>query len=231
MLAALKKFVSTDEGTAYRPKLNTLASKYEHMTPDIVELQNTALNFVFVPDECMMLMPKHALVSKTNFYPFCTAYTSEPFLFLQKDLGKESHPVALRDPSIEVKNELPPWMAQALRIRGEIFGLSGSDFIDLDKHKLNGVQFDRVRVKVNVPYIKRYSHTETSENGVVQISYSSSKDMLTSIDAWMYVGKPEFWLPQLTAEDSFYRFSQAPISEAPEGRIWIRKYYDYKQSY
>lgn len=233
MLQAVKNFFHHEIKDSHDASAALLAMKMKEFeaprhTPDIVELESKLHNYVFVPDECKMTHNHHQLVAcgTSGFYPYCPAYTSLEYNFVEKKLGKES--IAIPFVDIGTDN-LPPWMLKKFRIKGELYALRGCSFIPLDNHKLNGVAFERIKVRINVPHFKRYRQESQSYNGVWHYDYTRSKDMLTSMEVFMYVGKTDFWLPQLEAYEALYNFDSVPVATAPDERIWIREYFEYKQ--
>jgi hypothetical protein len=178
----------------------------------------------------MTTFPKHDLVAcgTSGFYPYAPAYTSSEYCFIEKKLGKASFPVAFENFTREEEDRLPAWMSRRLRIKGELYALRGASFIPLDNYKLNGLQFDRVKVRITIPYFKRTRQESQSYNGTWNIDYSRTKDMLTSMEVFMYVGRKDFWMPQLSADDAPFDFN--PVGRVQtDSRVWIKEYYDYKQ--
>lgn len=193
-------------------------------TPDIADLESRRWNWVFVPDECMLLNPKHSLVKEgaSGFYPFYSdCYTSEKYTMLVKELGKESTCLMFKgidDP------DLPVWMQKEFRVSGELYALSGKQIISLDNHKKNTVYCNRQKVNINVPFTLRHRKRSQTYNGVWSSEYSTSKYHLTSIEAFVYIQRMDYWRDQLTHLDNF---SPVKVMNEPD-RIYVRKYYDYK---
>lgn len=194
-------------------------------TPDIAELEQRIWNPVFVPDEFMTLGHKHDEVKDgaSGFFPFYEdCYTTEKFTFLEKHLGKMSHAIPFETIN---DDQLPMWMNKAFRVKGELYALRGSQIISLDNYKRNGVEFDRVKVNINVPFKPKYRTVTQSYSGIWRSDYHSGKTHITTIAAYMYVGKKTYWHEQLSALDNF---RPVFVQNDPD-RIYVRKYYDYKQ--
>lgn len=193
-------------------------------TPDIAELQSRLWNWVFIPDECMLTNPKHSLVKEgaSGFYPFYEdAYTSDRFTFLEKKLGKESTCLVFKnidDP------DLPVWMQKEYRISGELYALSGKQIISLDNHKKNTVYCNRQKININIPFTMKQRTRSQTYNGVWSSTYSTSKWHLTSVEAFVYIQRMDYWRDQLIHLDNF---SPVKVMNEPD-RIYVRKYYDYK---
>lgn len=224
MFNALKKTIFNDTLPADVTQ-QILAAGCE-FTPDIAELESRQYSFVFMPDECMMLERKHELVTPgaSGFYPFYEdCYTSEDFCFIEKRLGKESFPIAFKPLD---NGDLPIWMNKKQRIKGELYALRGCSFKDLDKYKLNTVQCNRVKVNINIPTVKQHRTETQSYNGLWSCEYNLSKTYITTISAYMYVGREEYWIDQLLHHDSFFNF--APVHTTEVDRIYIKKCFNYK---
>lgn len=192
-------------------------------TPDIAELEERSANLLFIADDMMLFNPNHDMVTKgslSGMEPFHYAYTAKSFSFVKKNLGKESFPIAL---DIRDTSELPKWMSQTARIRGELYAIRGSQFKILDTHRQNGVQFRRERVMINIPYKKLLKHQGKSPHGTYPY-YDLSKEQMYSVLAYMYVGRTEYWIDQLKA--GFFDFS--PVGICEEDRIWLKKYFMYR---
>jgi hypothetical protein len=233
MLQRFKHITTGNALPEYQTILDFMLNN-QHFTPDIVELESQSFSFVFVADECMTSLRKHSLVNMgaSGFYPFCGGYTAEEFSYIAKKTGVMEQgklrtittPIPMKD--IDREGDLPVWMTEKLRIKGEIYALRGCSFLELDKYKHNGVQFQRVPVTVNIPYFKRYREVSQTYNGVWSSTYSRSKDHIVSIKCHMYVGRHEYWLEQLKSNDGFFDFEPVKVSEVD--RVWIKKFYDYK---
>lgn len=218
MLNIFKRRASLDE------LLSEIHAKKPEFTPDINILQKRYYNWLFVPDECMLLGQKHHLVqnSASGFYPFYEdCYTSEKFTCLEKHLDKESQALTFK---VINDGELPMWMNQAHRVKGELYSLTGEQIIDIDNYKKNTVYCDRVRVNINVPYTHKNRQVSQTYNGLWSATYSSSKPHLTSIEAWMYISRMDYWRDQLAKLDNF---RPVKVMDDPD-RVYVRHYYDYK---
>lgn len=193
-------------------------------TPDYHIVGARKGNLVFIPDDMMMTQPNHDVVkaqSLSGFYPFAYGYTARRFQFVKKDLVMKSFPIALE---LKETDDLPIHMGQKYRIRGEIYAVRPEGIISLDTHRANGVQFQRVRVTINVGFRKQY-RSEEKKGGRSIFNYRLGREEMTSVECWMYVGREEYWKDQLHAEDGFFNFKAIDIVE--EDRVWLKEYYQY----
>jgi hypothetical protein len=168
-------------------------------TPDIFHLEQFKSQLLFVHDDMAQLQPNHDLIkegSLSGFYPFNYGYTTKSYSFLKKNLGLKSFPIALDIP-IDVANQLPTYMSEEYRIRGELYAIRPLQFLKLDTHRQNGVQFIRRRVNINIGYKKLYHHSITDSKGVYHSEYNLGKEQMLTVQAWMYVGREEYWRDQL----------------------------------
>lgn len=191
-------------------------------TPDYHTIGSRKGNLVFVHDDMMMLQSNHDLVKTglSGFYPFAYGYTSQRFNFVTKDLGLKSFPIALQ---LKDTQDVPMHVADAYRIRGEIYALRPQSIIELDTHRQNGVQFQRVRVNINVASRPLRHWSWTDANGIDKHEYRLDRENMISVPCWMYVGREEYWKDQLQSE--FFGFKSIPIVQ--EDRVWLKEYYQY----
>lgn len=194
-------------------------------TPDLWQLEQKKSHLVFIHDDMMMTQPNHDLVkngSLSGFYPLNYGYTTRKFTFVKKELHDKSFPIAI---DIREKDNLPHWMAKECRIRGEIYAIRPMQFIALDNHRQNGVQFKRVKVNINIGYRKLMKHTITDSRGKAYSEFNLCREEMTTQEMFMYVGREEYWKDQL--ESGFFNFSPVEIIE--EDRLWLTKYYQYSR--
>lgn len=191
-------------------------------TPDYHVIGTRKGNLVFVHDDMMMLQPNHELVrvGLSGFYPFAYGYTSQRFNFVKKDLGLKSFPVALQ---LKDDSDMPMHVANSYRIRGELYALRPESVIALDTHRQNGVQFERVRMNINVASRALRHSSWTDANGIDKHEYRLDRENMITVPCWMYVGREAYWKDQLASE--FFSFK--PIDIIQEDRIWLKEYYQY----
>jgi hypothetical protein len=158
-------------------------------TPDLPLLEKRPYHWLFEYGE---LQPKHSLFDLKNMaedlpvrngriVPPMAAFTLNSFSGYKQKLGKMSHPVALLEPHFNTLN---------IPVKGTLMGIRSSRFIDLDFHRLNGVAFQRHRVKVQVPHIKHIWSKEAQ--GTTRIVCEPA-----ILSAWMYIGISSYWKEML----------------------------------
>lgn len=199
--------------------------KPPEFTPDLWLLEQKKAHLVFVADDMMQTNPNHKLIqggSISGFYPFAYGYTARRFSFVKKNLGTQTFPIAL---DLRETSNLPVWMADSYRLRGEVYALRPLQIVSLDNHRQNGVQFTRTPVTINIGHRKNYKHTTTDSKGNSHIDYSLGREEMTSVTAMMYVGREAYWKDQLEA--GFFDFS--PIDLIREDRLWLKEYYQYSR--
>lgn len=169
------------------------ATYNNHLTPDIAMLDQKWAHLLFVYDEMQTGLEKHNLI-KDDATKEYDAYTVNPFELYKKHLGRESFAVARpADRCGDTSTNYGP-----ARIRGELYlvrvdptGNKPNPFIALDLYKQNTLEFERVRVKVAIPYRKVLSaphYPKPITTGVfVEIK-----------EAWMYVGT-DYWNDHIDA--------------------------------
>lgn len=176
-------------------------------TPDLWNMERRQLQLLFVYDEMMQGHHGHDLI-KEHSVSLAAAYTEDKFILWRKNLGKKSYPIPL------VKKYLS---VPSARIKGQLYGILPPQFKELDKHKLNGVSFIRVRVNIQIPYRRIVKMRE--EQGTVKLD-----EEIQRVRAWMYIGVPNYWDDQI---DSGFLYSPTQIYHP--NREWLDKYYYFSQ--
>lgn len=142
-----------------------------------------------------------------------SVYTSEKFHFFYKDLGDgHSYPYALPEtfkPDGYLRGEQPP-----AKIRGELWFVRPQAFISLDIHKDVGVQFNRKRIRITYP--------------TTPIAWSEGRpipkilpDEVRTIEAWTYIGIPEYWRDQI---GGIFQ-NQMQLYDAIPKKAWLNEFY------
>jgi gamma-glutamylcyclotransferase (GGCT)/AIG2-like uncharacterized protein YtfP len=186
-------------------------------TPDILKLQKKKRVLLFVYDQMLSKGREHDLVSETSItgkWPIYSGYTESKFHLWNKNLGKESYPVALKeDVTGFYKGEKQP----AAKIWGELYAIRPSQFILLDSVRDNGVQFIREEVEICVPMDKvLYSKQQP-------VPHIPENDMLWRFPAQMYVGIYKYWDDQLAG-----LFPSDPFQPQFSTRKWLGNFYRYR---
>lgn len=231
MFAAKVDVAQFDEATEHNKLRDQIHAIVEwdrerlQFTPDYNELQQRKSVLVFIHDDMAQLQSNHDMVrlgSLSGFYPFMYGYTTKKYTFVKKNLGLKSFPIAL---DLRDTEELPVFMTEAHRIRGEVYAIRPPQMIVLDTHRQNGVQFRRVKVNINIGYQKLYRKAVVDDKGRSHAEYNFGKEEMCSEEMMMYVGREEYWKDQLKA--GFFDFK--PIDIFTEDRLWLKEYYQYSR--
>jgi hypothetical protein len=201
------------------------ATRENPFTPDIQSLERYVDCLVFLYNEAMEGFRANAsvLYGSQSIVP---AYTLDSNLSLwNKNLGKAGFPIALSGikkcsssnlSSTKELHKQSPWKLDDVtpgRIKGELHLVTPVSIKRLDEYVLNGVQFERKRVRVLVPNLL------TKPDG-------SKVQSVHVVRAFFYQGIRDYWYDQL---DCGVRYSIIPTSSSHEFK-YLKTYYDYKQN-
>ena len=212
----------------YRDRLLQIISEDKErlqFTPDHREILPKRSHLIFIHDDMMQLQPNHKLVhagSLSGFYPMTYGYTSRRFTFVKKELGLKSFPIAL---DMRYKDDLPMFVADEHRIRGEVYAIRPQQLILLDTHRQNGVQFNRVKVNINIGSRKLRQWHWFDAHGRIHYERELEREEMITQEMFMYIGREDYWRDQLTT--GFFDFK--PIDIIQEDRLWLKKYYQYSR--
>lgn len=203
MINAIRKYFSRPDVAMYPGQL--LDASYHDIleaarfSPDHHKLINQQWANVFIYDNCQKGQSKF---NKLGIYNDDPQYSevhrlaagltqSDGFVMMKKPLGKETFPFALKvepEQLMGLHTNLPgSLIGTPARVSGTLFSVRPYRLFELDKHVLNTVYFNRERVIIDVRYRKRDDKTGKLFG-----------DMITQkMPAWMYVARPEFFLPEL----------------------------------
>lgn len=172
-------------------------------TPDAAILSRKESHLFFIADEMMEKHYDYARLGAeaTNI---CQVLTQDKFSYWKKNLGKKSFALALENGYTEKR-----------QIRGELHLLLTEQIFKLDEHRENGVQYDRKRVKLILPYTQ--TQMKYQQMGFV---LEDVPLMDKTINAWMYVGRSEYWDKLL---DGGYMFS--PVKHFTPHNPLLQQYY------
>lgn len=198
------------------------SAERNRFTPDIGDLERSRFQRVFVYDEMKHGHRSSVFLPDTLATRDATCYTDSYFILHKKHLGQASQAVAT---TVDVWPLPCGATAERARIQGELYIVESKHMPVLDTYHQNTVEFERLRVRI----IRPWRHIVRSKDG-----FPLNGEMLESfkargivhsmrgcgtMDAWMYVGKPEFWEQQLA-----YRFTTVSMFTSPnEG--WLQAYY------
>ena len=179
-------------------------------TPDLHILMRKSWHLTFLYDNVPNVGFNQHLGTEDDARCEMSAFTlGRNYSLWKKNLGIHSFPIALR-------NDMPPEKyskSPPARIRGDLYLVRPYQFIQLDTHARNGVEFTRKKVKVYVPY--RYSWSAT-------LGQMPFVERMFPVEAWMYIGNPEFWEEQL---DGGFQFQ--PVKMYRPNRPWHKPYYSF----
>ena len=212
-------------------------------TPDHADLEEMEWNLLFSCDDTQRRQPRYSMIEDGAF--MCFAFTRPYYHFWKKNLGNETFPIPIRSQQQTVKKSLhsfssSPILAPAAKIGGELHLVRSSVLLELDKHRQNGVQFQRKRIQLLVPCrqvvrvqdkLDEYSKTITKDGEVSfrLVQHGGSKTVLKAesvrvIEAWIYEGVSSYWDPLL---DAGFTFSPVATKEA-KNKPWLQHYYLFK---
>ncbi len=202
-------------------KVDHEASEWSHQnkfTPDLWRLEQYQRQLIFIADDLMTGHKNHTIIDDhLPIHPGC--YTQKDFYVWEKDLGDFSFPVPLEE---EIKL-FSRYNAEPARIKGELYAIPGIQFIELDTHKKNGVQFFRKRIPITVPY--RHVKYSTSSTALpFERLPEISPDYTHTVSAWMYIGIQDYW-KDLIGVDLGSKAVELYEHDTP--KIWIKKYYKF----
>lgn len=148
-------------------------------TPDVPYLETRPFWRVLVVDE---MMAPHFMSKQLGDEAIkrVDAFTMDKFSMWKKDEGAASQVIPL-----ESKFMSMPFT----HIRGQLWKIPTHRLYVLDSLKQNGVEFNRKRVQLAIPFHYTERHGDAAS--------TTRRFMDTSLRAWMYVGNDDFWKPKL----------------------------------
>lgn len=189
------------------------------LTPDMWFLEQFEYQLIFIPDDMKTGKSNHSLITDAAYdgapiHPGC--YTLDHYTFWKKDLGEHSFAIPLDGTFIP-----QGWLRIApcpARIQGELYAVRPKQFLKLDEHRHNGVQFQRRRVNISLPYRQvRYNHKKPNP--------FISEDCLHTVRAWMYVGCEDYWSDQI---GDMFSIRECNHYEHDTPKVWIDKFYKFE---
>lgn len=202
----------------FKPKPAEFVFDVHKHTPDLWKLEQFAFQNIFVSDDLMTGKKHHSIIKDAAYsgepiHPVC--YTFDKFTFFKKDLGEHSFPVSLPwdyRPTSHLR-----WPVVPARVKGELYTIRPKSFIELDKLRLNGVQFHRQRVRVVLPYREvRFDKKHILPN--------ITDDYILTTTAWMYVGAPKYWDDQI---GGIFQSCQVDTNTFDQPKKWIDEFYKF----
>lgn len=203
----------------YQAWLDSIQQDVPEFTPDAWSLFQKPAHLMFIYDEMKQGHWRHWLIKnnlderldRSSFH--CQGFTADGYHLWKMKKGNHSQAIPL--PSMKNGSNFGKqdgWNPGHLRIRGELYHVRTDVILELDKCKMNELQFIRKQVNVIVPY-----HIESSSGW-------KSLTKVMAHRAFMYVGIPEYWNDLLDGGALFSPVqSYDPI---PSGPI-KNEYYDF----
>lgn len=159
-------------------------------SPDAAVLMRYELQLLFVYDQMMDGMYEAGKLAECMFG--ATAYTVADYVLWKKKLGLRSEAIAAA-PKINHR-----WSFDTpAKVQGQVYAVRPEKLIELDKEKNNMVEFQRIRVRLAIPYREiawvkdrdaiAYLTGKTEPNSII-----ITDEKVCEIKAWMYVGT-EYW--------------------------------------
>lgn len=208
MFAALRKLV-----TRHPAEESPLKKFQPDIAPDMWKLEQYKRQLLFVVGD----ETERDLAAEASFVPLPvhpTCYTESKYTFWKKDLGDNSYPVPLPEnyrPTGYVR-----WPVEPARIKGELWSIRPSQFIMLDSHKQNGIQFRRHRVKIILPV--RDVGWKNKNCPIITADY-----VRATVPAWLYIGINDYWDAQI---GGIFAGAQLDVSE--QNRKHAPQYYKFE---
>lgn len=192
-------------------------------TPDIAVLEQHEWQLYFACDETQIGHMKYDLVGENQYK--LPGFTQQSFNYWQPS-DPFNPPVPLE--ATGYRNVMPNYPDIA-KIKGQVLAIRPQAFLGLDIYKENGVQYERKKVRLIVPYrsIRRVS----DHPGLPTVDIEFERDGLgltfehvCVIRAWMYVGIPEYWDKVISS----YTHSSVQTYNA-KNRPWCKTYYQLRK--
>lgn len=190
------------------------------LTPDVWKLEQSMYQLVFVPDDLMQghrhnnLIAEYGYSGDTPLHPGC--FTLERFTYFKKDLGIESFGIPM-EKKFKPLGYIGSYNPSPSKIRGELYAILSPAIKTLDIHRQNGLQFRRIRTMIHLPYREvRFSKEQPIPN--------ITPEFLRTVEAWMYVGVPEYWEDRIS---NLFGINEVKKFELDQPKYWLEDYYKF----
>lgn len=206
-------FVKDQPVRLTRPDHDWFARNSEHSeyTPDLHKLEQHEFQNVFIYGQHKRGLPYNEFLGGIWR---ATAYTEDRFTlwndrFTADVINGPDGPVTPVADQTALALPSAFFNAPERRIQGEIFSLNVKEIMELDKHMMNGVEFNRERVTLILPYrekrfFKEREHANQFNGKDTGRSIAMTHVLESTQRAWMYIGNLDYWKPRL---DGGYRFT------------------------
>lgn len=203
------------------------------LTPDIWKLEQSMFQLIFIPDDMMEGKPNHGLISDVirngeAVHPAC--YTFDRYTFWKKEvhsIDEEGKP-QIEFTAIPMKKEYEPtnWLRvrpTPAKIKGQLYAILSPRIIRLDILRQNGVQFRRERQKISLPF-QHVIFNDDPNAPVYEKLPVISPYYLKTVEAWMYVGVPEYW-DNLIGD--MFTVRECDKFQLNQPQFWVDEYYKF----
>lgn len=144
-------------------------------TPDLAVLEQKKAHLLFVCDDFKKGHRRNTALQDAEYLG--QGFTCPCFSMWKQNLGKNTFPLPFPN-----RDGLTPFS----KISGEIWEVPTSVLKFLDRHRENTVQFNRMRVRVEVGYKNLYLDQEGKTRYI-------SRSLRQVFRPWMYVANPDYW--------------------------------------
>lgn len=221
MFRAIKRAIGL--GTEVPPKgWVAKAEAKTRFTPDIVKLELSEYQLLFVVDDMQRGGPMYDLIADNSAFQ-AIGFTKGLFnYFVEKSSGV---PVPLTcDPRKPLGNAGP--------LFGEVHAIKSSHYPMLDTVRQNGVHFKRERVSIVIPYRDQYVRVSRYSKRLPPQIAGLSEEMLADAECWMYVGIPEVWKTKIKTDlcvSELHRdFKEVHRHKPLKDKGWLSPYFQFK---
>lgn len=153
-------------------------------SPDLAKLEEYFFQNVFIYGEMMRGCQKFSQLLEGNCVKMCNGFTHEDkYVMWMKDLGTESKVFALPIMPDQQMGRGSLFGIPA-KLLGHVYAMRADQIKKLDEYLMNGVEFKRERIKIEVPYVRKHGRTL----GDLEVKI---------IPAWAYIGNTSYWVEQM----------------------------------
>lgn len=160
------------------------------LTPDLMDLEKSVWQRLFVPDNMMMGYPDYRLLKGYSTHKaYC--FTEKHYSMWRNNDG--NFPIVLQpsDP-----RDFTPWsnadqfiskLKHHARVKGQLFKVLSSRFPVLDNEYERGKKFNRIRINVDIPM------RDVLKFGDQLRGIETKRRYTEQHECWMYIGLPQYW--------------------------------------
>lgn len=198
------------------------AAQCNKFTPDILQLEKSEYQRVFIYNEMKHGHRANGFLAETIAERDATCYTDAYFVMHKKRLGKASQAVATDG---DIWPPVNGTSAERARIQGELYIVPSSHIPVIDTYHQNTLEFVRRRVRI----LRPWRHVVRAKdgfplNGQMLDTFKArgivhSMRGCATMDAWMYVGNPNYWGEQVS-----WNFQTVSQFTSPNEK-WLNNYY------